>query len=69
MIRHFAMRAQLVLKVWLTGRFAVVCVFGKKKKIFLAICTRILEKKKGKIKDWEKEEEMAVILVGFYFYE
>jgi hypothetical protein len=26
-------------------------------------------KKKGKIKDWEKEEEMAVILVGFYFYE
>jgi hypothetical protein len=52
MIRHFAMRAQLVLKVWLAGRFAVVCVFGKK-----AICTRILEKKKVKIKDWEEEED------------
>jgi hypothetical protein len=69
MIRHFAMRAQLVLKVWLAGRFAVVCVFGKKKIKSFLLYAHVSLKKKGKIKDWEKEEEMAVILVGFYFYE
>jgi hypothetical protein len=47
MIRHFAMRAQLVLKVWLAGRFAVVCVFGKKKiKSFLLYAHVSLKKKR-----------------------
>jgi hypothetical protein len=40
----------------------------KKIKSFL-LYAHVSLKKKGKIKDWEKEEEMAVILVGFYFYE